>query len=164
MKQQSVVGAEGSVPAILFCETQMAEVSFPAKGCDTRSEECACMLSCWRINEWSPHLSLIIIIIIIIYFRIHFIQIQVANLQAIGYKLSCMSNVWSDYWNSQSIRKKYNGISNPSQHLDIDCLINIGPIGCRMSAKEINVVLVLDFDTHSFFGLRIHHKLFLTSI
>jgi hypothetical protein len=48
---------------------------------------------------------IIIIIIIVISFRINFIQIQVANLQVIRYRSSHMSNVCSDYWNSQIIRK-----------------------------------------------------------
>jgi hypothetical protein len=31
-----------------------------------------------------------------------------------------------------------------------------------LSKKQINIVLMLDFDIHGFFGLGIHHELFLT--
>jgi hypothetical protein len=33
-----------------------------------------------------------------------------------------------------------------------------------MSKKQISIVLILDFDIRGFFGLGIHHTLFLTSL
>jgi hypothetical protein len=29
-----------------------------------------------------------------------------------------------------------------------------------MSKKQINIILMLDYDNHAFFGLGIHHKMF----
>jgi hypothetical protein len=34
----------------------MAKMTFPAKNCNTQSEECSGALSWWRINEWSLHI------------------------------------------------------------------------------------------------------------
>jgi hypothetical protein len=33
-----------------------------------------------------------------------------------------------------------------------------------MSKKQINIILILDFDIRGFFGLGIHYKLFLTPV
>jgi hypothetical protein len=33
-----------------------------------------------------------------------------------------------------------------------------------MSKKQINIILILDFDIRGFFGLGIHHELFLRSL
>jgi hypothetical protein len=53
------------------------------------------------------------------------------------------------------------GISKPFQHLHIECLINSGPFRYKFKAddtpdvkKQINIVLILDFDIHAFFGPR----------
>jgi hypothetical protein len=62
-------------------------------------------------------------------------------------------------------------INKPFQHLHIERPINGGPLGCKFKVdytpdveKECRIVLILDFDIHGFFGLGIHHKLFLTSV
>jgi hypothetical protein len=61
--------------------------------------------------------------------------------------------------------------NKPFQHLCIDYLINSGPFGYRFKVnvtpdvkKAYKLFLILDFDTHGFFALGIHHKLFLTSL
>jgi hypothetical protein len=80
----------------------MAEMPFPAKNCDTRSEEYVGALS--RINERSLHNSP----------RLHLMA---------------------------------------SIHLHVECLIDSGPFGEKLKVdntpdveKQINIVLILDFD------------------